>query len=176
MREASVYFLPSARSRALLTTRRWEALLEKVRGGATLFLAWDDTYLTRLNEVCGVEVVSRRETQGTMTYEFDGFSLTLPRPVRVVFRSRGAEVLAHDAEGNPCFSATGMEKERFIRSVFRWSVCSTTPPGFMTAMHGRFMRKSVRKNSWRLPVRRSSPGPNIILTTVKRRFCLSTTA
>lgn len=103
LREASVYFLPSARSRALLTTRRWEALLEKVRGGATLFLAWDDTYLTRLNEVCGVEVISRRETQGTMTYEFDGFSLTLPRLVRVVFRSRGAEVLAHDAEGNPCF-------------------------------------------------------------------------
>lgn len=103
LRDAAVYFLPSAKGRALLTTRRWEALLEKIRDGATLFLAWDDTYLTHLNEVCGAEVVSRRESSGTMTYDFGDFSLTLPHPVHVEFRSRGAEVLAHDAGGNPCF-------------------------------------------------------------------------
>ena len=103
LRDSPVYLLPSAKARGLLTTRRWEALLEKIRAGATLLLVWNDTYLSHLNEVCGAEVVFRRERSGTEQYAFDGFSLTLPRPVQVVFRSRGAEVLAHDSEGNPCF-------------------------------------------------------------------------
>ncbi len=103
IRDASVYFIPSARGRAFLTTRRWEALLEKVRNGATLYLAWDDTYLTRLNDVCGAEVVSRRESSGSMTYDFGNFKVKLPQGVKVKFRSIGAEVLAKDEEGNPCF-------------------------------------------------------------------------
>ena len=103
LRDASLYVLPSAKARGLLTTRRWEALLKKIREGATLLLVWDDTYLSRLNEVCGAEVVFRRERPGSERYEFGDFSLTLPRPVQVVFRSRGAEELAHDSEGNPCF-------------------------------------------------------------------------
>ena len=38
-----------------------------------------------------------------MTYRFNGFEVTMPRPVDVKFRALTAEVLAADAEGNPCF-------------------------------------------------------------------------
>lgn len=103
IRDAKFYFIPSAKARAMLTTRRWEELLAKVRNGATLFLAWDDTYLARTNEVCGMEVLSRRVSSGSMTYRFNGFEVTMPRPVDVKFRALTAEVLATDSEGNPCF-------------------------------------------------------------------------
>ena len=48
-----------------------------------------------------MEVLSRRVSSGSMTYRFNGFEVTMPRPVDVKFRALTAEVLAADAEGNP---------------------------------------------------------------------------
>ncbi|MBR0460159.1 MAG: hypothetical protein IJJ26_13055 [Victivallales bacterium] len=101
IRDADCYFMPSCFRRNHLSTRRWEALQARVREGATLYLAWDHTYLTHLDEVCGATLLSSTEGRGTMTYSFPGFQLTLPEPRHNIFQSLGAEVLATDSDGNP---------------------------------------------------------------------------
>lgn len=118
LKEASVYFLPSARGRAGLSTRHWEALLKKVREGATLYLALDDTYLTHLPEVCGAALTSRFESSDRMEYEFDGFRFTLPRRVFSRMKSNGAGVLAKDADGNPVFFEHSFGKGRVYTLAF----------------------------------------------------------
>ncbi len=118
LKEASVYFLPSAKGRAGLSTRRWEALLEKVRNGATLYLALDDTFLTHLAEVCGGVLTSRFESCDQMEYRFPDFRLTLPRKVCSRMKSLGAGVLAEDSEGNPVLFEHSYGKGRIYTLAF----------------------------------------------------------
>ena len=103
LEDADCYALPSCAARGGLSSRDWEALKAKVRGGATLYLSLDNCYLDRLSEVCGCEVRSRRRLDDRMTVDFGDFSLTCRRDYAFEFGSCGARVLACDQDGNAVF-------------------------------------------------------------------------
>lgn len=99
--ESDVYLLPSCKARNFLTTRQWEALQAKVRGGATLYLGLEDTFLTHLEDITGVGVVARHGRGGQETIRIGEVSFTLNLPVRYDFELEGAEVLGVDSKGRP---------------------------------------------------------------------------
>jgi len=101
--DAEVYFVPTATRRAGFSTGKWHELLERVRAGATLYLALDDTILDGLEAVTGCGVVSRKWTQDVGQYDFGDFRVALPRTNRYLMTAYGAEVLATEADGNPVF-------------------------------------------------------------------------
>ena len=103
IREASVYFLPSAAGRGHLTLENWRRLKEKVRNGATLYLSLDDTFLDSLEEVAGIEIDYRDGAGEVLDCAFPGFGLRLGASATRRFRALTAETLATDGKGNGVF-------------------------------------------------------------------------
>jgi hypothetical protein len=103
IRDANVYLLPSICGRGKLSTNAWENLKEKIHAGATLYISFNDCFLTDLDEVCGAVITKREQTNDCGHYKFADFELTLPRKIHRAMACRGAEVLARDTEGNPVF-------------------------------------------------------------------------
>ena len=103
IRDASCYFLPSAKGRAYLTLRNWRALKEKVAAGATLYLSWNDTFLDDMEAVAGIEVDFREASSDILECAFPGFSLTLGSSVKRRFRALTAETLATAKDGRGVF-------------------------------------------------------------------------
>ena len=101
--DAQCYFLPSAKGRAFLNTAQWEALLARVRAGATLYMALDDTYLSHLEDVTGAGVVARRAVNSTLHAVFNDFTVDVPVKVRYDFEVTSAKTLGNDADGMPIF-------------------------------------------------------------------------
>ena len=100
---AACYFLPDALGRAWLTLERWEELKARVRGGATLYLSWNDTFLDSMEEVAGVEVVFREKRGGTDLCDFGDFRVEIPYAVKRRFRALTAETLAVNQDGEGVF-------------------------------------------------------------------------
>lgn len=101
--ESNVYFMPCLVGRGYLGTSEWDALRKRIAAGAHLYLSWDDTFLTHLHEVTGVELQTRKGGYDPGQFDFGSFKLTLPGVVHATFASVGAEPLAKDAAGNPVF-------------------------------------------------------------------------
>ena len=101
--EADCYFLPNAAGRAFLTIERWEELKAKVRGGATLYISWNDTFLDSMEEVGGVEVAFRECGCGKDVCDFGDFRIEVPFSVRRRFNALTAETLAKNQCGEGVF-------------------------------------------------------------------------
>jgi len=101
--EARVYFLPDARERAFLTIERWEELKAKVRAGATLYLSWNDTFLDGMEAVGGIEIARREKAAGTDVCDFGDFKVEIGYGVKRVFKTRSAETLACNQNGEGVF-------------------------------------------------------------------------
>ena len=106
--DAKCYFLPCAAGRAHLTTHNWEALKAKVRGGATLYISWSETFLPAIEEVCGMELDYRETIADKLDLAFDlgdgkPFKYAANVTKRRHFITHGAEVLAKNANGEPFF-------------------------------------------------------------------------
>ncbi len=104
IKDASTYFLPSVSERGFMTASFWNALREKVRDGATLYMSLDDScFLSGLDELCGMQVVTRTLEPMTVSADFGAFTVSARRPTSPIYESVGAEVLARDSDGSPVF-------------------------------------------------------------------------
>ena len=103
LRDAEVYLLPSICGRGGFHTAAWEALKNRIREGAVLYLSLKDCFLTGLEEVCGAVVAKRKESAAEIACECSNFQLHLPGRVSRVMTVCGGNILAEDAEGNPVF-------------------------------------------------------------------------
>ena len=101
--DADCYFLPDAQGRAYLTVERWEELKAKVRGGATLYLSWNDTFLDSIEEVAGIEVAFREKKGGVDVCDFGVFKVEIPYSTKRRFNLLTAEVLAKNQNGEDVF-------------------------------------------------------------------------
>ena len=101
--EADCYFLPNAEGRAFLTIERWEELKARVRGGATLYISWNDTFLDSMEDVAGIEVAFRERGYGKDVCDFGDFKVEVPFSVRRRFNALAAETLARNQDGEGVF-------------------------------------------------------------------------
>lgn len=100
---ADCYFFPNCLERGGMPHHRWDVLKEKVSNGATLYLSWNTTYITEIEEVFGVRPEILRPRDGTAEIDFGDFRLSIPRRDEMVLTPTTAEVLACDADGTPVF-------------------------------------------------------------------------
>ena len=101
--DAPVYLLPGLSGADGIYGNEFNAVLEKVRNGATLYLSLNDGALAPFEEVFGVEVAGREMRTEPARVEMNGNSFELPSPYRLYLRGIRAEILACEEGGNPVF-------------------------------------------------------------------------
>lgn len=106
LREASLYLLPSARGILVMSRRRWLALLERVRAGASLYISLDTALLPNVDEVLGVEVLGREKRSAPDAIDLPGVgALPFGGGYRLNMQPGAeTEVLARGAAGLPVFT------------------------------------------------------------------------
>jgi endo-1,4-beta-mannosidase len=118
LEKAPLYLLPSVHGRAGLTSARWDALKDRVRAGATLFLSMDEPYLPHFEEVFGAQVVTRTADGKGRAYRLDAGSdvveLSFSPNWQYAMESTRATILGKTTEGNPVF----FEREYGAGKVF----------------------------------------------------------
>ena len=103
MPDAPLYLLPGLNGADGIYGYEFNAVLDKVRNGATLYLSLNDGALAPFEEVSGVEVVGREMRTAPAQVEMNGEIFQLPSPFRLHLRNIRAEILACEMDGNPVF-------------------------------------------------------------------------
>ena len=117
--ESGLYILPGVIDSAV-DRRYWDALLERVSLGATLFLSMDDTVLCPFPELLGVESFGWRDRTETVTFEYKKAVLKVDAARQVLFGNRGPKlrILAKESDGNPVFMSVPYGKgEIYVLTV-----------------------------------------------------------
>lgn len=106
--DAELYLMPALRGHRSISRHRFQAILERVRAGATLYLSLDDGLPDGLEALAGVEVIHRsRREEGHLCLDGVGVglpSIPLETPFRLTLRATRAEVLAAEPDGNPLYT------------------------------------------------------------------------
>lgn len=122
LEEAPLYLLPSVQGKAGLTAARWEALKDRVRAGATLYMSMDEPYLPHFEEVFGARVVTRtadgRGRAYRMAAEGGEVELSFNPTWQYAMESTRAAVLGKSAEGNPVFFECAYGKGKVFLLAF----------------------------------------------------------
>ena len=118
LKPARLYLMPCVTGHWSMSRRRWHELLQAVRDGATLYISYQDGFLSQFEAVTGLRVESRERRSEPMKIRFAGHGDDLvvfeQRPVRMNLESRGAEVLATEEDGNPAMAVSHYGKGRVI--------------------------------------------------------------
>ena len=110
--DAKCYFFPNCYERGNLPHHRWDVLKKKVRDGATLYLSWNTTYITDIEEVFGVRIEAFRPRKDHAAVDLGGFKAPVSSADEAVFSPTTAEVLARDGNGVPVFFSNKYGKGR----------------------------------------------------------------
>lgn len=97
---APVYLLPSVKG-PVMSKLRWDALKQKVREGAALYLSMDDAILTEFEDVTGFRLIRRWESPEQGMVKQDGQLLSYHKDHSYEFMSVSAQVLLSDGNGKP---------------------------------------------------------------------------
>lgn len=144
--QADFYMLPSVKAKGALSTQCWEELKKRIRSGASLYLSLNDCYLTDMEEVCGLSVLTRKVQNGVREYDFAGDVMTLPQDIFRTLKIAGAEVLAKDADGNPCFCRYRYGKGTVYTLSFALEKLLYNTPGFFEAGAWKIYRQLFGKD------------------------------
>lgn len=103
--DAAVYLLPGLKGGAAVPRRKWAALIDRVRQGATLYLSLDDGIVPHFNAIAGVDVIGRSQSTEPCAMKLaDGTVMPLRTAERLLVRNRSAEILGTRADdGAPLF-------------------------------------------------------------------------
>lgn len=115
--DAPVYLLPSISGPKVMSGERYQALKEKVRQGATLYISVDDGFLTEFAALTGMKVLDSETLPGEFATVFDGEEIRFQRTRKLWLEPAGATVLAEE-EGAPVFSVHPYGKGRVYLLAF----------------------------------------------------------
>lgn len=106
--DAPLYLLPCVTGVAGVPKKLWQALLEKVRNGATLYVSSDNGYLLNFTEVTGLLVDNRRRRSRAAHVQLktadEPAGFTLPSDFRLDYTNISATILAAEEDGNPVWT------------------------------------------------------------------------
>lgn len=134
--ESPLYIFPSISSSKSIPLVAFHQLLERVRGGATLYISADTGLLRDIPAITGVDIAYREKVNSEKIMTFGGEKL----PIKTTFsfcveRVRG-EILAADEAGNPVF---------FKNAYGKGTVYFLTLPleKYLSGLSGAFFREDV---------------------------------
>ncbi len=102
--ESKLYFLPSVHTE-VMSKRRYDALKERVRAGATLYISTADGIFTEFEELTGLRVRTSRKAEKAGCFQWEGSGMPYHSPHSFDLVPTRAEVLARDDRGEPIFTA-----------------------------------------------------------------------
>ena len=110
IREAPVYLLPCVTGTRVINRHRWVELLERVRRGATLYISYQNGFISGFEEVAGLEVQtrSRRSSAAEVTMiNLEGTPvLRFNEGLKLAVKPTRAQVLGVQEDGNPAFTVS----------------------------------------------------------------------
>jgi len=113
IKDAPLYFLPCIKGLTSINRKDWLSILEKVKKGASLYISFDEGFLSPIIEPAGIEIVSTQNRNGAVTYipenkRFNPFIINSGRKLSI--KPTTATVLAREADGNPIFTVNSYGK------------------------------------------------------------------
>lgn len=102
--DAQLYLAPSLVGWAPMDMEMYNALLEKARGGATVYFSASTGVISEFESVTGLISDGQKRDTSMHTADFCGTTLPFSYTHQFLLRSQGAEVLAQDESGCVVFS------------------------------------------------------------------------
>ncbi|OGV33776.1 MAG: hypothetical protein A2020_11660 [Lentisphaerae bacterium GWF2_45_14] len=131
LKDSSLYLMPSIAGGRSISRRRWLALIEKVRAGATLYISMKDGILAPFDEIVGLECQTMVKRSSPALFSFADTSFAVDSPYRINFKTKGAKVISDESDGNPLFTSFTLGKGTvFFLSVPIETYTSTLPGAF----------------------------------------------
>lgn len=101
--DSELYVVPGIRGASWSRNHEMQALLARVRAGATLYLSVDDGALSPFDEVFGAGVDYREARREPARFTCGGTQYAIDSPFRMALLCDDAEILATEADGNPVY-------------------------------------------------------------------------
>ncbi len=108
--DAKLYLLPSVKGISVMDKSRWDALQEKVKAGAQLYISMDDGALSNFQAVTGLKVIDSYLHPETDSTVIGGQTVSILRDRKFITEPVGAEVLARDKAGDPAVAVNRLGK------------------------------------------------------------------
>ena len=106
--DARLYLMPSISGFDVISLCQYEALQEKVKNGATLYISNEEGVLSGFEALCGLNVIDSGTYQDHRTVTLGGTQLPFDRKVRYVMQPTTAKVLATDDHGDAAISVNAL--------------------------------------------------------------------
>ena len=135
IKEASLYLLPSIKGLDLINRKDWLSILDKVKAGATLYVSFNQGFLSPFIEQAGIEVVTSQNRNEPVDFiSNDGsikpFTMNSGRKLNITTTT--AKVLAHEKDGNPIFTVNSYGKGKIYYMGLPIEMNLTLKPGAFT--------------------------------------------
>ena len=135
IKDAPLYILPSVKGLSLINRTDWLHILDKVKDGAILYVSFDQGFLAPFIDPAGIEVVTSQNRNEQASFvsndgKIKSFSMNSGRKLNIV--TKGAQVLAHEKDGNPIFTVNSYGKGKIYFLGFPMEMNLTTKPGAFT--------------------------------------------
>lgn len=156
---SSAYLLPSLTGDAV-PKRTWNALMEKVQQGATLYVSWQDAILANFETLTGMKVISNcMRPQHQVTLSLPDISLNLCNHRRLnLLPYRDVKILGTESDGNPAFFCHTYGKGKIYFLPFPMETSLADQPGaFENTDYYRLYQQMFRNCTNRRIIDRSSP-------------------
>ena len=100
--DANLYILPCVGGYEFFEAFRFDELMKKVNDGATLFVSLDDPYINAYEKYFGATLLAKYNSNKTVQFTLEDTAFEISAPASVELEATTAEIIARDAEGNPC--------------------------------------------------------------------------
>jgi hypothetical protein len=131
--DAPLYLLPSLKGGSFLFRRHWMELLDRVAGGATLYLSLDDAMPSGFEKLTGLRPVARERRTGSATVELRDIpgrpSIPCAGAFRHNFAPAGATILATEPGGSPLLAEHRYGQGRVVFLATPLETTLATLPG-----------------------------------------------
>ncbi len=135
IKDAQLYILPSIKGLTLINRKDWLGILDKVKEGASLYVSYDQGFLSHFLEPAGFEVVTSQNRNDQVSFvSTDGsikpFSMSAGRKLNL--KTTTAKVLGKEADGNPIFTVNNYGKGKIYFLGLPMEMNLTRKPGAFT--------------------------------------------
>ena len=102
--DSKLYLLPSINGITVMPKKKFDALKEKVKNGADVYISMDNAVLANFEEFTGMKVIDSYELDERGTAEIEGCQVGFARKRNMVMEPTSANVIAYDDKGFPFVS------------------------------------------------------------------------
>lgn len=171
--DSPAYLLPSLTGDAI-PKRTWNALMQKVEAGASLYISWQDAILANFEKITGMKVISNCMRQKKeVTVSLPGFDIEMRNDRRMNLAiDRDAEVLGAEPDGNPAFTCHKYGKGFVYFLTFPMeAMLADQPEAFTNTEYYRLYRQMFSDLADRKITEKSSPLLAVTEHPIDETFC-----